>query len=114
MNEFPESNSMLDDLIQTDSIIPEEPGLAQPLEFTTVEGFVPVDMRLLAASDFAIIIGCLMKRLGLTEATLSDTERQGLDSSDPSLCTVLVCEADNSTADIRFTLHSTLKSEFRP
>lgn len=115
-NEFPESNSMLDDLLATDAP-PDEAesfGLATPLTFNTVEGFTPIDMRLLASPDFAILIGCLMRRLGLAEVTISDAERQGLDSSDPTKCTVLVCEANNSTADIRFTLHETVKSEFRP
>lgn len=115
-NEFPESNSMLDDLLATDKPLEElkESIPTQTLQFESTEGFVPVDMRLLSAGDFAILLGCLMRRIGTETVTISDAERQSLDSTDPSLCTVLVCEAENSTSAIRFTLHETPKSEFRP
>lgn len=102
-----DSNDPLNELMPV-----EEPVPTQTLEFTSSEGFTPVDMRLLNAGDFAVILGCLIRRLGVDSVTIPDLERANLDA-EPGLCTVLVCESDPCTQEVRFTLHKTNASEFR-
>lgn len=104
--------TMLDDLLATDLADIEPTAVATTsLEFQSLEGFSPLDLRKLGAAEFSVIIACLMKRQGWTTLQINDSEVSSLNTSD-GLCTVLACEIDPSTCDLRFTLSQTQASEF--
>lgn len=89
---------------------PDKQSLA--LEFNSVEGFHPLDLRHLNAGDFSVLIGVLMSRLGAETVTITDEERTFLDAPE-GFCTVLKAEINPDTQEVRLTVVVTKASEFR-
>lgn len=115
MNPIEPSTTMLEDLLLTDEdkvVSPVEEAQPRALEFTSESGFTNLDLRKLNHEAFAVIIAVMMKRFNASEIVINDAEVAALNP--PSgLCTVLACEINPDTADIRLTVKEAKASEFR-
>jgi hypothetical protein len=104
MNEIPDSNLMLKDLMATDEmpdVVPSSP-------------FQSIDQNNLQPTDWSVLLACLMARLGVMEISLTEDEREKLCASPtPGLVRVLGMEMDPGTFELRISLKDTKPSEFR-
>lgn len=114
-NQCDYDSSMLDDLIASD----HEPDANElddqrinTLEFTSTEGFTSLDLRKLGSEEFSVILAALMARMNWNVIQINDSEIAALTPSS-GLCSVLACEINSATCDIRFTLSQAPASEFR-
>lgn len=109
-------SSMLDDLnaLESDvSALPAEVAIPASVEFADGPAFRPADMRLFGANEFSVIISVLLSQLGQNPVTITDADVRALDPIDPNFSSVLACEVSES-GDVRLTMHTVPKSEFRP
>ncbi len=114
--------SMLDDLIAIDKMVSTEPVFgdkvpslqSQSLECQVIgeSDFTPLDLRQLNSGDFAVIVGALMKRLGLDSTIITQSELTCLNAP-AGMSTVLACRYSPSSGDVEFSILQALSSEFR-
>jgi hypothetical protein len=108
-------SSMLDDILATDEPIRAAVQTMSEVKVVDVispDGFHPLNLAHLNATDWSVIVGALMQRLGVNTLTLTPEDLRSLDAP-PGMLTVLCCTIHPETTDVRFTILNTPKSEFR-
>ena len=106
--------SIFDNIIATDparaavqSVPPIEKLVHKP-----TDGFQPLNLAHLNASDWSVVVAALMQRLDVTTLTITEASLKSLEES-PGFVRVLACTIHPDTSDVRFTLLQSPKSEFR-
>lgn len=110
--------SMLDDILATDEVGkipgPAPSGQELTVSYETKDRIQPLDLRLLNAGDFSVILCALMSRLGIESVVLTDEERTKASEASPGMVKVLAARIDTESSTLYLDIHETKPSEFRP